>query len=131
MAAAEVGLPCVVKTADFGYDGKGQMKIATAEDLAQACAIFRGRRCVVEQWVDFEKEISVICARTANGETRAFPVSENIHTNHILDISIVPGRVERVVEESARGWPSGSPGRLVPWAWWRSRCSSPQGERSS
>ncbi|MFZ1054260.1 MAG: ATP-grasp domain-containing protein, partial [Opitutaceae bacterium] len=56
-AALLVGLPCVIKTADFGYDGKGQMKISTPEDLARASAIFRGRRCVVEQWVDFEREI--------------------------------------------------------------------------
>ena len=47
--AAQLGLPCVVKTADFGYDGKGQMKIATDDDLARAAAIFRGRRCVVEK----------------------------------------------------------------------------------
>ncbi len=101
-AAAEVGIPCVVKTADFGYDGKGQMRIATPQDLAQASAIFRGRRCVVEQWVDFEREISVICARTAHGETRVFPASENIHTNHILDISLVPARIPAAVEEAAR-----------------------------
>lgn len=101
-AAAQVGLPCVVKTADFGYDGKGQMKIAGAEDLAQASAIFRGRRCVVERWVEFDREISVICARTATGETRTFPASENIHTSHILDISIVPARVSPVVAKEAR-----------------------------
>jgi 5-(carboxyamino)imidazole ribonucleotide synthase len=100
-AASQLGLPCVVKTADFGYDGKGQMKIENAADLAQASAIFRGRRCVVEKWVDFEREISVICARTAAGETRAFPASENIHANHILDISIVPARIAAVVEAKA------------------------------
>ena len=101
-AAAQLGLPCVVKTADFGYDGKGQMRVDTPGDLAKAAAIFRGRRCVVEQWVDFEREISVICARTGSGETRAFPASENIHTNHILDISIVPARVPAGVAEAAR-----------------------------
>jgi 5-(carboxyamino)imidazole ribonucleotide synthase len=101
-AAAQVGLPCVVKTADFGYDGKGQMRIASAEDLAQASAIFRGRRCVVERWVEFDREISVICARTASGETRTFPASENIHANHILDISIVPARIPPAVAEEAR-----------------------------
>ena len=101
-AAAEVGIPCVVKTADFGYDGKGQMRIASPQDLVQASAIFRGRRCVVEQWVDFEREISVICARTQGGESRTFPVSENIHTNHILDISIVPARISAEVDARAR-----------------------------
>jgi 5-(carboxyamino)imidazole ribonucleotide synthase len=101
-AAVQLGLPCVVKTADFGYDGKGQMKIETPADLARAAAIFRGRRCVVEQWVDFEREISVICARTASGETRAYPAGENIHADHILDVSIVPARIAAPVEARAR-----------------------------
>jgi 5-(carboxyamino)imidazole ribonucleotide synthase len=101
-AASQVGLPCVVKTADFGYDGKGQMRIATADDLVRAAAIFRGRRCVVEQWIDFEREISVICARTRSGETRPFPAAENLHANHVLDISIVPARVAPSVEAEAR-----------------------------
>ena len=101
-AVAQVGLPCVVKTADFGYDGKGQMRIATAEELARAASIFRGRRCIVEEWVDFELELSVICARTRPGETRPFPASENLHANHILDISIVPARVAPAVEAAAR-----------------------------
>ena len=101
-AVAEVGMPCVVKTADFGYDGKGQMKISDEGDLSKAVAIFRGRRCVVEQWVEFEREISVICARTLSGETRIYPASENIHANHILDISIVPARIGRAVEAQAQ-----------------------------
>jgi len=92
-AVGQVGLPCVVKTADFGYDGKGQMKLTTATDLEQAAAIFRGRRCVVEAWCEFTCELSVIVARSSAGETRAFPVAENIHTHHILDVSIVPARV--------------------------------------
>jgi 5-(carboxyamino)imidazole ribonucleotide synthase len=101
-AVEQLGLPCVVKTADFGYDGKGQMRISTLDELARAAAIFRGRRCVVEQWVDFEKEISVICARTQAGESRAFPTAENLHSNHILDVSIVPARVPPGVEARAQ-----------------------------
>jgi 5-(carboxyamino)imidazole ribonucleotide synthase len=89
----QVGRPCVVKTADFGYDGKGQMKIVSDADLEKAAAIFRGRRCVLERWVDFSCELSVIVARSSTGETKAFPVAENIHTRHILDFSIVPARV--------------------------------------
>lgn len=100
-AVAEVGLPCVVKTADFGYDGKGQMKLATADDLEKAAAIFRGRRCVVERWVEFVCEVSVIVARGTTGEVRAFPVAENIHTHHILDFSIVPARVPAAVAREA------------------------------
>lgn len=93
-AVESVGLPCVVKTADFGYDGKGQMKLTDAADLERARAIFRGRRCVVERWVEFACEVSVIVARSSAGEARAFPVAENIHTHHILDFSIVPARID-------------------------------------
>lgn len=98
-AARVVGLPCVVKTAGFGYDGKGQMRLATEADIARAQALFRGQRCVVEQWVDFEREVSVVCARTQSGECRPFPLTENVHTNHILDVSIVPARVPAGCEE--------------------------------
>lgn len=97
----QVGRPCVVKTADFGYDGKGQMKIVDDADLERAAAIFRGRRCVLERWVDFSCELSVIVARSSAGETRAFPVAENIHTRHILDFSIVPARVGAAVAREA------------------------------
>lgn len=101
-AVAQVGRPCVVKTADFGYDGKGQMKIVSDADLEQATAIFRGRRCVVERWCEFSCELSVIVARSSTGETRAFPVAENIHTHHILDFSIVPGRIPEKAASEAR-----------------------------
>jgi len=95
-AVADVGLPCVVKTADFGYDGKGQMKLANAADLERAVATFRGRRCVVERWVEFACEISVIVARSTTGEARAFPVAENIHTHHIwISRSCRPGSTRR------------------------------------
>jgi 5-(carboxyamino)imidazole ribonucleotide synthase len=100
-AVAAVGRPCVVKTADFGYDGKGQMKIVSDTELEQAGAIFRGRRCVVERWVDSAREISVVCARTAAGETRAFPVAENLHVRHILDTTIVPARIAPPVAQAA------------------------------
>ena len=100
-AVAQVGRPCVVKTADFGYDGKGQMRIATDADLEQANAIFRGRRCVIERWVDFKCELSVIVARSTTGDVKAFPVAENIHTRHILDVSLVPARLGAAVVREA------------------------------
>jgi 5-(carboxyamino)imidazole ribonucleotide synthase len=100
-AVAQVGRPCVIKTADFGYDGKGQMKVTTDDDLEKATAIFRGRRCVVEKWIDFQREVSVICARNAAGERKTFPVAENIHRHHILDFSIVPARVSEAVAREA------------------------------
>lgn len=101
-AVAAVGLPCVVKTADFGYDGKGQMKLETEADLAQAAAIFRGRRCVIERWCKFSCELSAIVARSSAGETRAFPIAENIHTHHILDFSLVPARIPEPVAAAAQ-----------------------------
>jgi 5-(carboxyamino)imidazole ribonucleotide synthase len=111
-AVLQVGLPCVVKTADFGYDGKGQMRIANPDDLVRAAAIFRGRRCVVERWIDFEREISVICARTRWGETSPFPVAENIHANHVLDVSIVPARIPDSLAAQAQGLAVRIAGRL-------------------
>jgi 5-(carboxyamino)imidazole ribonucleotide synthase len=89
----EVGFPCVVKTADFGYDGKGQMKAMTGTDLPAVAARFKGQPVVIEQFVDFQCEVSAVVARSAGAAVRVFPVSENIHTNHILDFSIVPARV--------------------------------------
>lgn len=97
----EVGMPCVVKTADFGYDGKGQVKVQQESDVARAQQAFAGQACVIEQWINFSCEVSVVMARTAAGEVRVFPVSENIHTNHILDFSIVPARVTPEVIVSA------------------------------
>ncbi|KXU37927.1 5-(carboxyamino)imidazole ribonucleotide synthase [Cephaloticoccus primus] len=100
-AIREVGLPCVVKTADFGYDGKGQLKLQTQADVAAAAAQFAGQAAVVEQWVAFRCELSVVVARGADGQARAFPVSENVHTNHILDYSILPARVPTEVQARA------------------------------
>ncbi len=92
-----VGLPCVVKTADFGYDGKGQLKVMAETEVAAALAKFRGQPVVVEQFIPFACEVSAVVARSAGGEVRVFPVAENIHTNHILDFSIVPARVAPAV----------------------------------
>ncbi|MGF1678607.1 MAG: 5-(carboxyamino)imidazole ribonucleotide synthase [Candidatus Methylacidiphilales bacterium] len=91
-AVKELGRPCVLKTADFGYDGKGQVKITMETPLNEAWSGFEGKRAVLEEWVDFELECSVVCARTAKGEVGCFPAAENIHTRHILDFSMVPGR---------------------------------------
>lgn len=92
-AIQEVGLPCVVKTADFGYDGKGQLKVMDAEGVAAAIKLFAGQKAVVERFINFQCEVSVVVARGADGQARAFPVAENIHTNHILDFSILPARI--------------------------------------
>jgi len=100
-AIAGVGLPAVVKTADFGYDGKGQCKVRTAEDIPAAVRQFAGQPVVVEQFIDFACEISAVVARSASAAVRVFPIAENIHKNHILDFSIVPARVPPAVSAQA------------------------------
>lgn len=100
-AARRVGLPCVVKTADFGYDGKGQRKVTDEETLAAAATAFAHQRAVIEKFVDFKCELSVIVARTCDGLARAFPIAENIHTRHILDFSIVPARISPAIAREA------------------------------
>ena len=92
-AIRRIGIPCVVKTADFGYDGKGQIKVTDEAGVTRAVGAFAKQRSVVEKFIDFKCELSVIVARTEEGAMKTFPVSENIHTKHILDFSIVPARI--------------------------------------
>lgn len=98
---ASVGTPCVLKTATFGYDGKGQIKIEAGDDAAAVWEKFSAGRGILEEWIDYQAELSVICAANARGETEVFPVSENIHTDHILEYSIVPARLDRKVQLEA------------------------------
>lgn len=100
-AIRRMGLPCVVKTADFGYDGKGQIKVSDDATVAKAVASFTKQRCVIEKFIDFKCELSVLVARSSNGEVKVFPVAENIHTKHILDFSIVPARVSDAIRVEA------------------------------
>ncbi len=103
-AGADIGYPMVLKTATEGYDGKGQVTITRTEDIENAYDSLNARyvELIVEQFVPFKMEISTICARTSDGQTATFPPSENIHRNHILDISIVPARIPDSVIEKAR-----------------------------
>jgi 5-(carboxyamino)imidazole ribonucleotide synthase len=93
-AATELGLPAILKTADFGYDGKGQHRILSARDLAPAWNTVAQRESVLEALVDFEREISVVAARGARGEFVHFGAIENQHSDGILHISLAPARVE-------------------------------------
>ena len=100
-AFEEIGDRCVLKTAGFGYDGKGQMKINAAENCAAAFENLRGRESVLEAFVDFEKEVSVVCARDAEGNFAHFGVVENEHSRHILDVSFAPAHVsEKIFNEA-------------------------------
>ena len=102
-ALAELGYPVILKTAGFGYDGKGQTKISNAEDVEAALNALGGREAVVEAFVDFEREVSVVAARGLEGEFAHYGVVENRHERHILDCTIAPARVsEEVAREATR-----------------------------
>lgn len=101
-AVAELGTPCVLKTASFGYDGKGQRKIEGGDDLKSVWAPYAGVSAVLEEWVPFEKEISVIVARGIDGRAATYPVCENRHAHHILDLTILPAEIDDDVARRAR-----------------------------
>lgn len=92
-AIAELGLPAVLKTTRLGYDGKGQRIIREASEAAAAFAELSPRPLVLEAFVPFDKEISVVVARNVAGEVRAFDPAENVHRHHILFTSTVPGDI--------------------------------------
>jgi 5-(carboxyamino)imidazole ribonucleotide synthase len=102
-AVRQFGTPCVLKTATGGYDGKGQWVIRSEAEIGEAYAVLSraGTELVLEQFIRFEKELSVIAARSPRGEVKAFPVAENIHVDNILHLSIVPARVSGDVRERA------------------------------
>lgn len=103
-AIANLGLPCVLKTATGGYDGKGQWVIRSADEADEAYKQLAasGAELVLEQFIRFDKELSVIAARSPRGETAVFPAAENIHIDNILHLSIVPARVDSDVERKAQ-----------------------------
>ncbi|MFB5197940.1 5-(carboxyamino)imidazole ribonucleotide synthase [Neobacillus sp. KR4-4] len=96
-----IGYPAVLKTARGGYDGKGQLVIRTPLDLSKGEPLLEHGACVLEKWISFEKEISVIVTRKLDGETTFFPVAENIHKENILDTTIVPARISEVLQSEA------------------------------
>ncbi len=96
-----IGFPSVLKTARGGYDGKGQLVLWSEVDLQLAGDILAHGPCVLEQFIPFEKEISVIVTRKADGEFRVFPVVENIHVNNILHETIAPARISEAAQGAA------------------------------
>lgn len=102
-AAEELGFPCVLKTATGGYDGKGQ-RLARSPDEAAAGWLelsAGGREVIMEQFVPFYKELSVVVARGSQGEKASYPVAENIHRNHILHQTIAPAPVDSQIARQA------------------------------
>ena len=100
-AARDLGLPAVLKTASFGYDGKGQQKLRSVAELPEAFAALAGAEGIYEAFVDFSKEVSVIAARTSDGEFAAFPVFENAHADHILDVTFAPAAIPEALSGEA------------------------------
>jgi 5-(carboxyamino)imidazole ribonucleotide synthase len=97
----QMGTPSVLKTAGFGYDGKGQSKIREIGEIEPAFAALEGIDGVLESFVDFAKEISVVCARAQDGGFVHYGVIENEHRNHILDVSFAPAFVSESVFSEA------------------------------
>lgn len=101
-AIAEIGYPCVLKTSEGGYDGHGQVVLKTEEGLSEALELADKRECILEGWVPFDLECSVMVGRNENGKVTVFPVAENIHHDEILHLSIVPARISIDLQKKAK-----------------------------
>jgi len=101
-AVARLGLPAVLKTTRLGYDGKGQMMLRSPADLAPAYEELSPKPLILEGFVDFAAEISVIVARGADGSDAAFETVENRHRDHILDLTLAPAPVPPTVSDAAQ-----------------------------
>lgn len=105
-AIQELGTPAVLKTASFGYDGKGQVTLSRAEDGEDVVCRSPGTEWIYEAFIDFEREVSVVAARGADGGFAHWGAIENTHRNHILDLSVSPADVPPAMEQAveiARG----------------------------
>lgn len=100
-AIHEIGHPSVLKTAGFGYDGKGQRKVRSIEECGDAFESIGGEEAILESFIDFEKEVSVVAARDSSGNFTHFGVIENDHERHILDVSFAPGEVTSKLRDEA------------------------------
>lgn len=96
----EIGTPSILKVSRFGYDGKGQFGINAESDIEKAWQTLQGEACVLEQRMPLDIEVSVVLARGLQGEVMTYPVSENIHEGGILDVSVVPARINQALEEN-------------------------------
>lgn len=94
--------PAILKVARFGYDGKGQARVANAEQARKAFVDFGKEECVLEKMLKLDYEVSVVLARDANGQVMAFPTAENSHLSGILDVSIVPARGSDAINHQAQ-----------------------------
>lgn len=107
-AVAEVGLPCILKTRRLGYDGKGQFRIRTADDIDAAWVALGPQAdsvgLIVEGFVAFQRELSVVAVRGRDGEFRTWPLTENWHVDGVLSASLAPAAVDDVLLATATGY---------------------------
>ncbi len=101
-AILRIGLPAVLKTRRFGYDGKGQVKIRQGDDLERVWAELGTKSAILEAFVPFDREISVVAARAADGQVECFDVTENEHRDHILKVSRAPAQIPDTLADEAR-----------------------------
>ena len=97
----EFGFPVLLKTRRDAYDGRGNFKINSKEQISIALKAFDGKSLMVEEFIDFKMEVSVIAARSTNGEIQTFPVVENIHEDNILRMTIAPARIDDEISKMA------------------------------
>jgi 5-(carboxyamino)imidazole ribonucleotide synthase len=102
-ALAEIGTPAVLKTRRFGYDGKGQVRIDAPSEAAAAWAALGGAESILEGFVAFDREVSVVAARASDGTFAAYDLCLNEHRNHILDVTWVPAGLGGEIEQQALG----------------------------
>lgn len=100
-AAAHIGLPAILKTTRLGYDGKGQARIKSNADMPAALAAMNGAEAVLEGFIDFDREVSVIAARGLNGSIAAYDPGENVHEAGILRMTTVPARLSPSLRSDA------------------------------
>jgi 5-(carboxyamino)imidazole ribonucleotide synthase len=96
------GLPAVLKACEDSYDGRGNFLIRSMKQVHEAYSVFSGRECMLETFVPFTKEISIMVARSPSGQIESFPVAENLHRDSILDTTVVPARIGSRVELKAK-----------------------------
>jgi 5-(carboxyamino)imidazole ribonucleotide synthase len=100
-AVARIGTPAILKTARFGYDGKGQVRIDAPAEVEAAWTRLGGQESVLEAFIDFERELSVVAARGIDGAFAHYGVAENTHVHHILDVTTAPAELPPAVATQA------------------------------
>jgi 5-(carboxyamino)imidazole ribonucleotide synthase len=99
---SDYGLPAMLKACEDSYDGRGNFLITSMDKTQEAFDFFHGKECMLEKFIPFIKEISIMVARNSDGQIVSFPVAENIHSNNVLDMTIVPARISKKVRFKAK-----------------------------